>query len=266
MTAALELRDVTKMFGGVTAVSALTFTVHTGAVTGLMGASGSGKTTIVDLISGQIAPDEGSIRLASPDAGTEPEEIAGLPAATITAMGVGRTWSDARLVGAATLLEEVMLGAYSLRTTALLGSIFRLGAARREMQQIRQRAVQLLNLVGLADRAHSRGETLSRGERARVGIARALAADPNLLLLDGLANGLTAAELEDIGELIGLLRDAGITILLAERNMKLISSCCDHVVALNAGRLIAEGSPNHCFQHPDVQRAYFGAATAGNGC
>lgn len=266
MTAALELGGVSKTFAGLTAVRPLTFSVAAGSITGLLGPSGSGKTVVLDMIAGQIAPDAGSIRLATMDGASELHEIAGLPAHAVTAMGIGRTWSDVRLIGAPSVLDEIVLGAYALRTTGLLGSILRIGDARREMQQIRERASQLLALVGLAERSRSRGETLSRGERTRVGIARALACEPSLLLLDGPANGLTAEDRDDIVGLIRLLRDAGITVLLADRNMQLISNCCDQVIVLNAGRLIAEGRPSHCFQHPDVQRAYFGAATADIAC
>ena len=132
------------------------------------------------------------------------------------------------------------------------------------MRDISDNARQLLELVGLGARANSRAEALSRGERARIGIARALASDPALLILDGPANGLPGEEITALTDLIRALNDAGITIVLAERNMKMIADCCSGVVAMNAGRVIALGSPTECFANPDVQRAYFGA-TAGGG-
>ena len=261
MTAGLELAAIGKAFDGVHALHDVSFSVPAGSITGLMGPNGCGKSTVVDIVTGQIAPDHGSIRLMNDGVA---DNIIGLRPDIVAGLGIARCWSDVRLLGAPTVLDEVIIGAYGLRQASILGAMLGLGSARQDMRHINENARQLLELVGLGARANSRAEALSRGERARIGIARALASDPALLILDGPANGLPGEEITLITDLIHVLNDAGITILLAERNMKMIAECCGGVVAMNAGRVIALGSPTECFANPDVQRAYFGA-TAGGG-
>ena len=261
MSAQLDLHALGKSFDGLPVIENVSFSAKEGAITGLMGPNGAGKTVLIDLITGQLAADEGHIRLALPESDGL-HELTGLPPDAIAAIGVARTWADTRMLGTMSVLDEVIIGAYSHRDVSLLASVLGLPAARHRMAEVAERARGLLGLVGLADRAQSRAENLTRADRMRVGIARALAADPALLLLDGPANGLDAGDIAETADLIHLLRDAGITILLAERNMKLIADCCDHVVALDAGTVIAEGMPQECFAHPAVQRAYFGATTS----
>ena len=259
MSARLELQGLGKSFDGLPVIHNLSFVAAEGAITGLMGPNGAGKTVLIDLITGQLAAGHGHIRLITAEGD---DELSGLRPDTIAALGVARTWADTRMLGAMSVLDEVIIGAYSRRDVSLLASVLGLPAARLRMAEVAARARGLLELVGLADRAQSRAENLSRADAMRVGIARALAADPALLLLDGPANGLDARDIAETAELVHVLRDAGITILLADRNMKLIADCCDHVVALDAGAVIAEGAAQECFAHPAVQRAYFGAAAA----
>ena len=260
MTAGLEISGISKAFDGERALEDVALTVPAGSVTGLMGPNGSGKSVLVDIITGQTRPDAGRVQLLTEG---DRQEIGGLPAETIAGLGVARCWADVRLLGMASVLDEVLVGAYTLRQASILGSMLGLGAARRDQRESLENCRQLLNLVGLGARTQSRPDALSRGERARVGIARALASDPGLLILDGPANGLAAEEVALLTDLILGLKAARVTVLLAERNMKMIADCCDSVVVLNAGRRIAAGSPADCFATAAVQRAYFGATAAG---
>lgn len=260
MTIGLQIAGISKAFDGERALEEVGLMVPVGQVTGLMGPNGSGKSVLVDIISGQLRPDRGSVRLLAEGGG---QDISRLPAETIAGLGVARCWTDVRLLGMASVLDEVAVGAYTLRQASILGSMLGLGAARRDMRESLETCRQLLDLVGLGARAQSRPDGLSRAERGRIGIARALASDPGLLILDGPANGLAAADIAVLADLIQALKAAGITVLLAERNLKLIADCCDSVVVLNAGRQIAAGSPADCLANAAVQRAYFGATAAG---
>ncbi len=247
----LALADVTKSFGGVTAVGGLSFTVRPRHVVGLMGPNGAGKTTIINLISGLLHPDAGTIRLGGqPVTRARPHEIAG--------GGLARTYQNVRLISGMTALEQVIVGSYLRRGTSLLASILHLPAARAAARATRADAMDLLARVGMADRADTLAETLSYGEQRRIEIARALASQPKLLLLDEPTAGMNAAESAEIGRLVHALRDDGLTVLMVEHNMRLVADFCEHVVVMNFGRKIAEGPPAACIADPAVQEAYFG--------
>ncbi len=247
----LALDGVRKSFGGVTAVADLSFSVREGAVAGLMGPNGAGKTTVINLISGLLHPDTGTIRIAATD-------IAHAPPHEIAATGLARTYQNVRLIAGMTALEQVLAGRYLRRDTSLLASILHLPAARTAMRAARDHARALLARVGMDHRADTLAETLSYGEQRRVEIARALAAEPRLLLLDEPTAGMNAAESAEIGRLVHALRDGGLTVLMVEHNMKLVADFCDHVVVMNFGRKIAEGTAAECIGDPAVQEAYFG--------
>ena len=247
----LALADVTKSFGGVTAVGGLSFAVRPRHVVGLMGPNGAGKTTIINLISGLLHPDAGTIMLGGqPVTHARPHEIAGI--------GLARTYQNVRLISGMTALEQVIAGSYLRRGTSLLASILHLPAARAAQRATRANAMDLLARVGMADRADTLAETLSYGEQRRIEIARALASQPKLLLLDEPTAGMNAAESAEIGSLVHALRDDGLTVLMVEHNMKLVADFCEHVVVMNFGRKIAEGPPAACIADPAVQEAYFG--------
>jgi len=249
----LTLSEVTKSFGGVTAVGGLSFAVRQGLVTGLMGPNGAGKTTVINLITGLLHPDSGSIRLVESELGVAAPHV-------IAQLGLARTYQNVRLISGMTALEQVMAGSFLKRETSLIASFLHLPAARRRMRALEERARHLLSRVGMADRADVLAETLSYGEQRRIEIARALGAEPRLLLLDEPTAGMNAAESHAIGELIHRLRDEGLTVLMVEHNMKLVADFCEHVVVMNFGRLITEGTPAACIDDPDVQEAYFGKA------
>lgn len=252
MTAALlDVQGIGKNFGGVAAVSDLSMAVAPGSVAGLMGPNGAGKTTLINLITGLLPSDHGAIRFAG-------AEIQGTAAHAIAARGIARTYQNVRLFSGMTVLEQVMAGCYVRRGVSLWASFLGLPAARASRKAVEGHALGLLERVHLAHRAHVLAETLSYGEQRRVEIARALGTDPKLLLLDEPTAGMNAQESSEIGQLVHDLRDAGLTVLMVEHNVRLVREFCDHVTVMNFGRLLARGTPAECMANPDVQAAYFG--------
>lgn len=251
MTAMLELDQVSLHFGGVRAVDNLSFTAPKGMVTGLMGPNGAGKTTVINLISGLLHPDVGSIKMNG-------HEVSRMKPHQIAALGLARTYQNVRLIPGLTALEQVVAGSYVRRQTSMLASFLHTPGARREMKAMRERALHLLDRVGMADAADVLAETLSYGDQRRIEIARALGADPVLLLLDEPTAGMNPQESAAIGRLVHKLRDEGLTIMMVEHNMRLVMDFCDTVVVVNFGQKIAEGTPKECIQQPQVQEAYFG--------
>ena len=251
----LELCGVGKSFGGVHAVSDLSFAIGHGAVAGLMGPNGAGKTTVINLITGLLGADRGSIAL-------DGTALSGLAPQGIAAQGIGRTYQNVRLFSGMTALEQVVAGCFLRRGASMLASFFGTPAARRAARRTEAEAMALLERVGLADRAHLLAEALSYGEQRRIEIARALGSRPKLLLLDEPTAGMNAAESEVIGRLLHELRDAGLTVLMVEHNIRLVSDFCDHVAVVSFGRKLTEGTPAACLVHPAVQEAYFGRKQA----
>ncbi len=251
----LELRGVHKSFGGVHAVSDLSFAIRRGAVAGLMGPNGAGKTTVINLITGLLAADRGTVSLDGGD-------LSGLPPQGIAARGIARTYQNVRLFGGMTALEQVLAGCFLRRESSMLASFLALPSARAAAQRTRAEAMELLERVGLAHRAHLLADALSYGEQRRIEIARALGSHPKLLLLDEPTAGMNAAESASIGRLLHELRDGGLTVLMVEHNVRLVSDFCDHVAVVSFGRRLTEGTPAECLAHPAVQEAYFGRKVA----
>ena len=210
MTAAplLEIEAACKHFGGVAAVSDLSMTVQTGSVAGVMGPNGAGKTTLINLISGLLPSDSGTIRFAGTD-------IQRMPAHVI-AGGIARTYQNVRLFSGMTVLEQVMAGCFVRRGTSLWASFLGLPKARAARKAVEHHALELLERVQLSHRAHLLAETLSYGEQRRVEIARALGTGPRLLLLDEPTAGMNVQESSEIGNLVHSLRDGGLTVLMVE--------------------------------------------------
>ncbi|MEO8856947.1 MAG: ABC transporter ATP-binding protein [Burkholderiaceae bacterium] len=247
----LEIDSVEKHFGGVAAVSELTMRVQTGSVAGLMGPNGAGKTTLINLISGLLPSDSGTIRFGGVD-------IQRSPAHVIAAQGIARTYQNVRLFSGMTVLEQVMAGCYVRRGTTLWASFLGLPKASAAKKDVERHALELLDRVHLSHRAHLLAETLSYGEQRRVEIARALGTSPRLLLLDEPTAGMNVQESSEIGNLVHDLRDGGLTVLMVEHNVRLVKDFCNYVTVMNFGRLLAQGTPAECIAHPDVQAAYFG--------
>lgn len=246
-----ELRNVVKTFGGVTAVNNLSMVITRGTVHGLIGPNGAGKTTVINLITGLFKVTSGTIHFNGERTDTlEPHQIA--------ALGISRTYQNVRLFSGMSVLEQVLTGCYLGRDTSLLASFLGTSDARRKWKASRDTAMRLLERVGMADRADELAETLSYGEQRRIEIARALGSDPKLLLLDEPTAGMNHSEAGAIGKLVHELRDSGLTILMVEHNISLVTEFCENCTVINFGQLLAEGTPRSCIDNPDVQTAYFG--------
>ena len=248
----LELERVSRSFGGVHAVDRCSFAVQQGDIHGLIGPNGAGKTTLLNLVSGLIQPTGGSIVLAG-------RRIDRLPPHRIAALGVARTYQNIRLFPDLSAISNVIAGEHLRRRDTVLESLLLLPSARREQETARERARALLARVGLLERAEERAANLSYGEQRRVEIARALAADPAVLLLDEPTAGMNPAEVSAVGRLIAEVASQGHTVLLVEHNVKLVMSICRTITVLDFGEVIAEGPPAAIATSPAVIAAYLGA-------
>ena len=253
MTALLTLTGLERTFGGVRAVDGATFAVRPGTVHGLIGPNGAGKTTVINLVSGFLPPTAGTIRLGDqPIHGLQPDRIAGL--------GVARTFQNIRLFPDLSARDNVLVGRHLRRRASLLGRLLLLASARREERQAADHAGALLEQVGLSDRAHEHAKHLSYGEQRRVEIARALAGEPRLLLLDEPTAGMNPVEVQSVAALIRRVAAEGHSVLLVEHNVRLVMGVCDTITVLDFGKVIAEGTPAVVARDPAVIAAYLGTA------
>jgi len=247
----LELQEVSLAFGGLQAVERVSLRVNRGAVKAIIGPNGAGKTTLFHLVSGFLTPQQGRVFLNG-------EEIQGLPAHAIARRGVARTFQLVQLFDHMTVLENAMVGRHRLSRAGLLAGALQLPRTRAEEREIRARAMEALEFVGLDSRAHQSAAILPLGLKRLLEIARALAAAPILLLLDEPASGLDGAETEKLQEMILDLKEGGLTTLLVEHDMGLTMEVADEIAVLNYGRLIAEGPPRAIQKNPEVIAAYLG--------
>lgn len=255
MTEQLQLTGVSKRYGGLVAVDDVTLTVPAGRVTSVVGPNGAGKSTLFSLIGGQQRPDGGTVEWRRYDLSSYgPERRA--------RVGITRTFQTSRLIAGMTVLENVVVGAHVRGRTSFLEDVLGGPRRRREDRELRRRAEECLELVGLADRAAQRADSLAYGHRRLVEIARALAPDPALLLLDEPAAGLHTHEADRLGELLLDLSVRGVGVLLVEHNMGLVMRISTSVAVLNFGRLIAYGSPKQVAADPAVRAAYLGTSTS----
>ena len=247
----LETKNLTVKFGGVTALNEVSLQVNEGEIAALIGPNGAGKTTVFNIVTGYYKPNSGEINL-------DGKSIISLRPSIIARSGLARTFQNIRLFGDMTTLENVTTAADGLNKSGLIGSLFGSPRSRRDEKQSAEKASELLKFIGLSHCAHQVSKNLSYGDQRRLEIARALALDPKVLLLDEPAAGFNPREKVELGELIKKIRDSGKSVLLIEHDMSLVMKVSDRVTVLDFGEKIAEGKPSEIQSNQRVIDAYLG--------
>lgn len=250
----LKLEQATIKFGGLVAVNSVSYELNQGDLFGLIGPNGAGKTTCFNLITGVYAPTSGQITFDGRD-------ITGTPSNKIADLGICRTFQNIRLFSSLSAVENVVVGGFLRHKTSLFSALSYLPGAIKETEELKQQALELLKLVNLVPDANTRSRDLPYGKQRRLEIARALATQPKLLLLDEPAAGMNPQEKMELLEMVKKIRDVlGVTVLLIEHDMKFVMNLCERILVLDHGEEIAQGPPDAIRNDPKVIAAYLGEA------
>jgi branched-chain amino acid transport system ATP-binding protein len=248
----LEVKEITKRFGELTVLSGINFGVHKGEIVGIIGPNGAGKTTLFNIISGYLKPTSGTVELNG-------ESITGKPTEDIAKCGLVRTFQKPNVWPAKTMLENVRIGLHTRARVKFIDAFLGLPKAKRAREAEEVEAMERLRLMGLNEMAMQKAANQSYGRRKALGIAIALAANPQVLLLDEPVTGMLDTETRRMMDRIRKIRDElGITVLVVERHMKFVMGLCERIVALDYGQKIAEGTPDYVTSHQEVIDAYMG--------
>lgn len=247
----LQLNNLTMTFGGVTALSDITLSVAKGDITGIIGPNGAGKTTLFNIVTGIYRQTTGRVSLEDRDiTGRTPEQLA--------KHGMVRTFQNIELFGQMTVLENVMVGLHTKSRSGLLSCALKLPGHLKEERHINEQAIKWMEFAGISDLADVTASNLPFGKGRLLEIARALALEPKILLMDEPAAGLNSRESLNLAQLIRQIRDLGITVILVEHDMELVMDICDRIIVLNLGKKLAEGTPREIQENPEVIAAYLG--------
>jgi branched-chain amino acid transport system ATP-binding protein len=247
----LRLNGITKVFGGLTALEDVSFSVDAGSITGVIGPNGAGKTTLFNIVTGLYTQTAGEVYLGS-------KNISFFNTETLAALGLVRTFQNVELFGQMTVLENVMVGMHTRSRSGIFSCAFKFPGQIKEEKYIREKSLEWLKFTGMTDLADITAGNLPFGKGRMLEISRALATEPKIILMDEPAAGLNSRETSELSSFIRRIRESGVTVVLVEHDMDLVMDVCDSIVVLNLGKKLAEGTPREIQENSQVISAYLG--------